>query len=261
MRIFEAASIRTADLAGAPSSPDTPALGWDARSRGGGASPRAPDYLEKHYWWAYVRPGAVRVFERQWLVNAILWGNYGRLRDTALDSLGTSLPGRTLQIACAYGDLSVALGERVAAGGGRLDVVDVLPTQLDNLRQKLPPNLPVAAHLMDSAVLSFPDGAFDRVLLFFLLHEQPVAWRRKTLAEALRVVKPGGRVVIVDYSRPEPWNPMRYLFAPVLALLEPFALDLWRESLRAWLPRPWSEQPLRRRSFFGGLYQEVILEK
>ena len=31
-----------------------------------------PDYLEKTYWWAYTHPNAVRVFERQWLVNLIL---------------------------------------------------------------------------------------------------------------------------------------------------------------------------------------------
>ena len=39
-----------------------------------------PEYLERVYWWTYVRPWAVRFFERQWLVNAILLGNYVRLR-------------------------------------------------------------------------------------------------------------------------------------------------------------------------------------
>ena len=74
-----------------------------------GAPPKAgavPDYLTAHYWWAYVHPNAVKVFERQWLVNLILWGNYRRLRDAALEDLGESLPGRTLQVACVYGDLT-----------------------------------------------------------------------------------------------------------------------------------------------------------
>ena len=47
-----------------------------------------PEYLERHYWWAYVRPNAVRVFERPWLVDLILWGNYRRLCDAALTALG-----------------------------------------------------------------------------------------------------------------------------------------------------------------------------
>jgi hypothetical protein len=52
--------------------------------------PSVPRYLEQVYWWAYVHPNAVHVFEREWLVNAILFGNYGGLRDAALDDLGTA---------------------------------------------------------------------------------------------------------------------------------------------------------------------------
>ena len=67
-----------------------------------------PGYLRAHYWWAYIHPKAVKLFERQWLVNLILWGNYKRLRDAALVELGASLSGTTLQVACVYGDLTNA---------------------------------------------------------------------------------------------------------------------------------------------------------
>jgi len=62
-----------------------------------------PHYLNAHYWWAYIHPAAVQLFERQWLVNLILWGNYGRLCDAVMAEMGDSLPGRTLQVACVYG--------------------------------------------------------------------------------------------------------------------------------------------------------------
>src|ERR1700730_6210611 len=45
---------------------------------------------------------AVKLFERQWLANLILWGNYALLRDAALSELGESLSGNTLQVACVY---------------------------------------------------------------------------------------------------------------------------------------------------------------
>ena len=61
-----------------------------------------PEYLTATYDWAYVTPEAVNRFERQWLVNLILWGNFARLRDEALDVLGNELGGKTLQIACVY---------------------------------------------------------------------------------------------------------------------------------------------------------------
>ena len=217
-----------------------------------------PHYLSAHYWWAYVHPRAVQVFERQWLVNLILWGNYPRLSESALNELGDELPGTTLQVACVYGDLTERLCARAQAAHGRVDIVDVLPIQLENLRTKLPPQAPARLVRMNSADLAMPDGCYDRALVFFLLHEQPRHVRERTLAEVARVVKPAGRIVVVDYARPRWWNPLRYVWAPVLAVLEPFALDLWNNDVAAWLPAACRAR-LRRRSIFGGLYQELVI--
>ena len=131
-----------------------------------------PYYLNAHYWWAYIHPAAVQLFERQWLINLILWGNYARLRDAVMAEMGDSLAGRTLRVACAYGDLTTRLSARVA-DGGRMDIVDVLPIQLSNLRKKLPRNAPVRLLAMDSINLNLSDASYDRVLVFFLFHEQP----------------------------------------------------------------------------------------
>lgn len=231
--------------------------GWPAAST---LPVHVPYYLRAHYWWAYVHPGAVRVFERQWLVNLILWGNYARLSEAALEELGDPLPGTTLQVACVYGDLTERLCARAAAGQGRVDVVDVLPIQLANLRRKLPHDAPARLFPMNSADLAIPAESYDRALVFFLLHEQPRPVRARTLAEVARVVKPGGKIVVIDYARPRWWNPLRYLWGPVLALLEPFALDLWRRELTDWLP-PACRARLRKRSFFGGLYQQLVLTR
>lgn len=219
-----------------------------------------PSYLDTYYWWAYVHPQAVRLFERQWLANAILWGNYARLRDAALAELDRALTGRTLQVACAYGDLTSRLCERLPAAGGTLDVVDVLPIQIENLRRKLPAAAPVKLMAMDSSALDFPDAQYDCALLFFLLHEQPQDVRERTLSEAWRVVKPGGRIVIVDYALPARANPLRYLFRPVLAALEPFALDLWKSEIAVWLPAA-ARRNMRKETYFGGLYQKIVITR
>jgi len=220
-----------------------------------------PLYLGAHYWWAYVHPKAVKLFERQWLVNLILWGNYARLRDAALTEFGDGVSGRTLQVACVYGDLTNRLGRQAASGGGAVDVIDVLPIQLKNLREKLAKDAPVRLLAMDSTDLRLPDASYDRALIFFLLHEQPHHFRERTLSEVLRVVKPGGKIVIVDYALPRWWHPLRYLWRPVLARLEPFALDLWRREIADWLPATFANRRLRHGSFFGGLYQKVVVTR
>jgi ubiquinone/menaquinone biosynthesis C-methylase UbiE len=217
-----------------------------------------PYYLNAHYWWAYIHPTAVQLFQRQWLINLILWGNYARLRDAVMAEMGDPLPGRTLQVACAYGDLTTRLSARVA-DGGLMDIVDVLPIQLSNLCKKLPRNAPVRLLAMDSSNLNFPDASYDRALVFFLLHEQPSQYRERTLSELCRVVKPGGKIIVVDYDLPRWWHPLRYIWRPLLAKLEPFALDLWRDEIAKWLPC--GSIRVRKQPFFGGLYQKVVITR
>lgn len=220
--------------------------------------PTVPRYLEQVYWWAYVHPAAVRLFERQWLVQLILFGNYGRLRDAALGELGATVTGRTLQVACAYGDLTPRLRDRLAPRA-TLDVVDVLPIQLRNLASKLPADFRVTLLQSDACALSCADAHYDQVLLFFLLHEQPGHVRRATLSEAMRVVKPGGKVVIVDYHRPGRFHPLRPLLTRVLRRLEPYALDMWEHEVVDFLPPAARPSLLTKQIFFGGLYQQVVL--
>ncbi|MBF0272488.1 MAG: class I SAM-dependent methyltransferase [Magnetococcales bacterium] len=219
-----------------------------------------PDYLQQTYWWAYIHPFGVRFFERQWLVNAILWGNFARLRDAALAEMGMPITGQTLQVACVYGNLTPKIADRLAPGAN-LHVVDVAPVQLNNLQRKLGRRDNVCLHHQDSTRLTFQDGAFDQVLVFFLLHEQPAGVREQTIAEALRVLRPGGRLIFVDYHRPSWTNPLRYLMIPVLATLEPFAMDTWKKEISAWLPEGFQPAKLHKETFFGGLYQKVVITR
>lgn len=220
--------------------------------------PTIPEYLQKTYWWAYLHPNAVRLFEREWLVNLILWGNFTRLRDSALVELGTLVTGHLLQIACVYGDFTQTLARRLGPEA-RLDVIDVAAIQLANLQRKLAPDSRIALHRQDSSRLQFADASFDSTLLFFLLHEQPASVRRASLAEALRVTRPGGKIVIVDYHLPHWGNPLRYLMFAVLKTLEPFALDLWREEIAEFLPAQAKPASLVKTTIFGGLYQKVVI--
>jgi ubiquinone/menaquinone biosynthesis C-methylase UbiE len=223
-------------------------------------APIVPDYLEQTYWWAYVHPRAVRFFEQAWIVNLILFGNYRRLRNRALQALGHHISGSTLQVACVYGNLTPKLIQRLDTRAS-LQVVDVLPIQLTNLAAKLAPDPRVQLRRGDSTALDDADASHDQVLLFFLLHEQPEAARRATLREALRVVKPGGRVVIVDYHKPCTWHPLKPLMKRVFHRLEPFAHDLWDHPVTAYLPHDVPAAVVEHTRLFGGLYQVMVLER
>ena len=217
-----------------------------------------PEYLEKTYWWAYTHPNAVRVFERQWLVNLILWGNFSRLRDLALAEMGEVINGNALQVACVYGNFTQHLVRRLGPQG-HLNVIDVAPVQIKNLHSKLEDKRKVSILQQDASHMHFADASHDSVVLFFLLHEMPAEVRRKTIAEALRVTKPGGKVVFVDYHRPVAKSPFRYIMVPILTTLEPFAMDLWNGNIADWLPAGHAISKIDKQTYFGGLYQKVVI--
>jgi ubiquinone/menaquinone biosynthesis C-methylase UbiE len=224
------------------------------------ATPEIPDYLQETYWWAYLHPKALKFFEREWMVNLILWGNMNRLTQAVLADLEVQPNSRVLQVACVYGDFSNKLARHLAHSGSQLDIVDVAAIQLQNAREKLADNDNVGFHHQDSTALRFPAASFDETVVFFLLHEQPEAARRKTIEQAVRVTRPGGRVIFVDYHGPRRSNPMRYVMKPILTWLEPFAMDLWREELPAFMPASIEASQITSDFYFGGLYQKIVLQ-
>uniref|UniRef100_UPI0040485238 rhodoquinone biosynthesis methyltransferase RquA n=1 Tax=Yoonia sp. TaxID=2212373 RepID=UPI0040485238 len=220
-----------------------------------GLHPSLPAYLEKTYWWAYLRPTSIRIFDRRPVVSAILWGQYRRLSDMALRRI--SRHDRVLQLACVYGDLSARLARQVGPKGA-LDIIDVAPIQVANARRKLVD--------MPWARVSVADAAepraehYDCVLTFFLLHELPDPLKRRVVDAALSAVGPRGKAVFVDYARPARWHPMRPVIAAVFALLEPYARTMWDTPIATLASYP-QNFTWQRKTHFAGLYQIVIAER
>jgi len=184
----------------------------------------------------------------------------GRLTRAVLDEMNLQANSSVLQVACVYGDFSNRLASHLGQTESTLSVVDVAPIQISNIEKKLAAHGNVSVHHQDSTCMTFPDDSFDETVVFFLLHEQPEEARRRTIAEAVRVTRPGGRVIFVDYHGPKRSNPMRYVMKPILAMLEPFAMDLWRQELRAFMPADIEPDQLDSSFYFGGLYQKVVLK-
>jgi ubiquinone/menaquinone biosynthesis C-methylase UbiE len=222
-------------------------------------APKIPEYLQDTYWWAYLHPKSFYFFERKWVVNLILWGNMKRLTEVVLDELSVEPNTRVLQVACVYGDFSKKVADHLGKTGSRLEIVDVAPIQLENVAKKLDHNHNVDLHNLDSTSMTLPSASFDQTVVFFLLHEQPEEARRKTVEEAIRVTRPGGKVIFVDYHGPKRNNPMRYVMKPILSWLEPFAMDLWREELPAFMPENIEQEQIESEFYFGGLYQKIVL--
>ncbi|MFD2077782.1 Ubiquinone/menaquinone biosynthesis C-methylase UbiE [Actinopolymorpha cephalotaxi] len=106
------------------------------------------------------------------------------------------LPGeRVLDIAGGTGNTALAAARRDA----RVTCVDVVPELLDHARLRADVELlPLETVEVDAAALPFADGEFDVVTSTFGL--MFVADQRRAAAEALRVLRPGGRIGLANWT-------------------------------------------------------------
>lgn len=214
-----------------------------------------PAYLRDTYAWAYMRPMSLQLLDRPLVVSAILWGNYRRLVRGVLAELRAGQ--QVYQPACVYGDFSSRI-VAVLGPHGRLEVADILPIQVENLRRKLCGAGNASVSLRDASDRF--GKTYGVVCCFFLLHEMPPDYRRHTVDALLNAVEPGGKAVFVDYHRPHWAHPLKWIMSLIFDALEPFAKDLWCNEIASYGSRSdefvWSKQ-----TYFGGLYQKVVVER
>ena len=123
-------------------------------------------------------------------------------RRHAADAAALRPGGSALDIACGTGRLTLELRSR-AGSGGRVVGLDFSERMLDVARAAHPAIEWVCA---DAAALPFADADFDAATTAFGLRN--LAEPRAALAEMRRVVRPGGRLVVLEFLRPPrgPWG-------------------------------------------------------
>jgi demethylmenaquinone methyltransferase/2-methoxy-6-polyprenyl-1,4-benzoquinol methylase len=153
------------------------------------------------------RVGAVfdRVAERYDLMNDLMSLGLHRLWKAFAVSTVRPRPGeRMLDVASGSGDLARALARRVSPGG-EVWLTDINRSMLEHGRDRmLDAGLVAPAVQCDAEGLPFPPGHFDCVTVAFGLRN--MTHKDRALAEMTRVLKPGGRLVVLEFSKV--WKPL-----------------------------------------------------
>ena len=183
-----------------------------------------------------------------------LFGLGRAFREEMLRVSALQLGERVLDAGCGTG-VWTRLAAKVVGPTGRCTGIDPGPrmigiARLDASKENSSAKFKLAA----VEQLPFGDGSFDVVMLSLVLHHLPSEAKRKGLEEIHRVLRPGGRLIVVDFDHPDSlhWRMVMRPLLPariaadlvpgkVLAYLQgvgfdPVATDgRWRRLLTFWI--------------------------
>ena|GEM_PF-1717364 len=137
-----------------------------------------------------------------WLVRVIMLGGERKFRRRIL-GLAELKPGDSvLDVGCGTGTLLIEAAKRVGPSGSAHGI-DASAEMLAHARSKATVRGVTATFVEGSSDnLAFPDASFDAVFCTLMLHHLPIPMQTATVEEMRRVLRPGGRIVIVDMQRP-----------------------------------------------------------
>ncbi len=173
----------------------------------------------------YVRRMFGAIAHRYDLTNAVISaGLHRRWKEATVRLLDLRPGGRGLDVCCGTGDLALLLARRVGARG-RVVGIDVSEEMLRIARRRAAAAGTGAVCRFaqgDAEALALPDAAFDAATVGFGIRN--VVHPASALRELRRVLRPGGQLAVLEFSRPR---------HAVLARL----YDLYSFTLMPWLGR------------------------
>ena len=137
-------------------------------------------------------------------LNHVLSMNVDKLwRRHALKEIVDGTSQRILDVACGTGDSTVSIAKAVTEGSEVIgvDISEGMMALVKGKAEKAGVANRISLQVADGEALPYEEGAFDRVTCAFGIRN--FEHKEKGLSEFLRVLKPGGRAVILELSVPQ----------------------------------------------------------
>lgn len=137
------------------------------------------------------------------LAFAMMFGREGAFREKLIDQVRLKAGESVLDVGCGTGTLAIAAKRRVGSTG-KVYGIDAAPEMITRANKKARrASLEIEFRNDVIEALPFPDAQFDAVMSTLMLHHLPRKVREAGIREIRRVLKPGGRVLVVDFGSSE----------------------------------------------------------
>lgn len=143
-----------------------------------------------------------RAARYDFIVWLFAFGRERRLRENMLRLAALRTGEHVLDVGCGTGSLAI-LAKQQVGDGGLVHGVDASPEMIARARAKARA-AGVEIAFAEAAIqsLPFPDASFDVVLSTLMLHHVPDGARRQAVREIKRVLRPNGRLLVIDFAAP-----------------------------------------------------------
>lgn len=129
-------------------------------------------------------------------------GREKALREMTINLAQVKPGDRVLEVGCGTGTLTLA-AKRQAGPTGQVYGIDIIPGMIEISKQKAEQsNLDVTFQLGSIDDIPFPENTFDVVMCSFMIFHMSDAVRNKGIAEIYRVLKPQGKLMVLDVALP-----------------------------------------------------------
>lgn len=190
--------------------------------------------------------------------SVISFGRHVNWRNYTNQRIGVQAGQKAIDICCGTCDWTISLAEKVGPQGEVVGL-DFSQNMLDVGQSKVEDKGITQISLVngDAMKIPFPDNTFDYATIGFALRNVPDL--KQVLQEMARVVKPGGKVVSLEVSKP-PYIPYRKLFYfyfyNILPLIARLVVDKYEEY--SWLPQSLTNFPDSKQ--LAEIFREVGLD-
>lgn len=147
------------------------------------------------------------VLHRAALYDLAVWlmtlGREQAFREQILQLIHLKAGESVLDVGCGTGGLAIA-AKRHVGPAGTVHGIDASAEMLARAEKKArKAGSEIIFKQAAAQALPFPDGQFDAVLSTAMFHHLPRTARQQCAREMGRVLKPGGRVLVVDFAAPK----------------------------------------------------------
>jgi ubiquinone/menaquinone biosynthesis C-methylase UbiE len=132
-------------------------------------------------------------------------GQEGRYRKLAIRLLNLQGGERVLDVGCGTGILTRQIAERLSDAEARAVGLDAAPKMIGVARRRAAGLPRLRFDVGVAETLAYGDASFECAVSTFFFHHVDADLKRRSLAEILRVLKPGGKLIIVDVDVPSNW--------------------------------------------------------